>query len=280
MKKLLFILPALLLILSCSEIPPIVNPVSGQEPNPFDSIDINSQPRQVLIEEFTGVRCVQCPAGAVEIEGLLAIHRNQLVAIAIHAGGFAPPISGESNHDFRTPEGDQLLAYIEEPFGYPSASINRKKFEGEFNLQLGRSKWAGYIADEKAIPPKVRIGIVSDYNNDSRGLKIAVRLLVAENIEENDVRLSVALTEDGIVDVQDTPNGKDYNYVHKHVLRKMLTSFDGNSLNGPLSAGSDIEREFTFTIPSGWNPANMHVVAFVNLGAAKEVLQVHEIPLY
>lgn len=279
MKKLLLFLPILLFALACSEIPPIVNPVTD-DGTPFEPIDISDQPRQILIEEFTGIRCVQCPAGAVEIEALRAIHGNQLVAIAIHAGGFAPPLPGVSNFDFRTPEGDQLLAYIEEPFGYPSASINRKHFEGEFNLQLGRAKWAGYIADEKAIPPKVRIGIAPLYNNDSRALEVKVLLQVDETIEQDDVRLSVSLIEDGIIDVQDTPNGKVYDYVHKHVLRTMLTNYDGNTLDGPLAAGTEIEKEFSFTIPAGWDPANMHVVAYVNLGADKEVLQVHEVKLF
>jgi hypothetical protein len=76
----------------CEEIPPTVTPFMGETPDTV--VDVTSQQRQVLIEEFTGVRCVQCPAGAAEIETLLALHGDQLVAVAIHAGDFFASLSG------------------------------------------------------------------------------------------------------------------------------------------------------------------------------------------
>ena len=63
--------------------------------------------KKVLIEEFTGVRCVNCPEGSEKIETLLAIHGERLVAVSIHAGFFATAFSGEE--EFNTPEGEALL---------------------------------------------------------------------------------------------------------------------------------------------------------------------------
>ena len=66
----------------------------------------------------------------------------------------------------------------------------------------------------------------------------------------------------------------DYN--HKHVFRKTLTKFDGDSFASNMTEGNnyDIQLE-TFVIPDDWKPGDCEVVAFVSLvdGQNKEVLQ-------
>ncbi len=47
--------------------------------------------RVVLIEEFTGKGCTNCPKGSRELENLLTQFPNNLVAISLHAGFFANP---------------------------------------------------------------------------------------------------------------------------------------------------------------------------------------------
>lgn len=277
-KNLLYFCTLLFLFASCEEVPIQINPIMGPM-EPMDTIDIGDQDRQVLIEEFTGVRCVQCPAGSVEIEDLLTIHGVQLIAVSIHAGEFSPP-HPDSDIDFTTTEGDQIINYLGNPIGYPSAVVNRKLFDGEFDLQLGKSLWAGYIGSEKLLPPKVRIGLLSEYNNDDRSLDLEVLILVDEMVDETDVRLSVMITESGLVDRQTTPGGEDYEYVHKHALRGMMSTWDGNPLNGPLVTGEQIEETLSMTIPNDWDPANCSVIAFVHLaGENKEVLQAVEVKM-
>ncbi len=260
---------------ACDEIAPVVTgSMGGVDPGP----DLTGQKRQVLIEEFTGVKCVNCPAGSQEIEVLLSIHQSQLIAVSIHAGDFAPPYQ-TSNYDFRTPEGNNILSFLGEPFGYPTAVVNRRKFDGQFDLQLGKGEWAGYIAEEKAIPPKVRIGIEPDFNGATRDLEVTVTLLVDETITDPDVRLSLMITESEIVDLQLTPSSSQpkADYVHKHVLRGMLTNWDGLKLTETLSQGAEITKTFNFKMPGTWKEENCEVVAFVSVsGAEKDVLQAHQ----
>lgn len=280
MKK-LFLLSILsaLLFAACEEIPPTVTGSMGGNNNGGGGAQ--DQQRQVLIEEFTGVRCVQCPAGSLLIEDLLAANSPNLVAISIHAGEFAPPYS-ESKFDFQTPEGNQILSYLGEPFGFPSAVVNRKKFDGQFDLQLGQGEWAGYIAAERAVPPKVRIDISPEYDPATREVKIDVTLFVDEAISDPDVKLSVMFTETGIKDLQLTPEAADPkpDYTHKHALRGMATSYDGNPITEPLTLGAEIKQSFAYTLPAEWVAENCHIVAFVSLGgSAKDVLQAHEVPV-
>ncbi len=273
-RKVLFSALLALSFAACEEIaPPVTGAMGSTGPGP----DITNQKRQVLVEEFTGVRCVNCPAGSAAIEDLTAVHGVQLVAVSIHSGEFSPPYS-DSNYDFRTPEGDLILSYLGEPFGYPTAVVNRRLFDGEFDVQLGQSQWAGFIAEEKAIPPKVKIAIKPDFNTTSRNLDVDVTLFVQEDITGPDVRLSVMVTESGIQDVQLTPAGKDANYIHKHVLRGMMTNFDGNPVTGSLSTGAEILKTYSMTLPGEWDENRCDVVAFVSLaGESKDVLQAHKV---
>ncbi|MCB0598642.1 MAG: Omp28-related outer membrane protein [Lewinellaceae bacterium] len=279
MKKLsiFFFLLAGLLWLGCEEIPPEINPSMGNN-NPDEPTPVEDQQRQVLIEEFTGVRCVNCPAGSAAIEGLLGIYGQRLVAISIHAGSFSPPYS-DSQYDFRIDEGINLLSYLGSPLGYPTAVVNRKKFDGEFDLHLGRQQWAGFIAQELLEEPKVKIDVQNAYSDEDRKLEVTATLYVQEAIAEEDVRISVAITESDIEDLQLTPDSgtPDPNYKHKHVLRDMLTTYDGDPIGGPLAAGAVIEKTYAITLPNGWIAGNCQVIVFVNVGGEnKDVLQVHQ----
>ena len=111
-KKILLFTFLTLSISACTEIAPVV-PALGD--------------RKVLVEEFTGVRCVNCPAGASELDNLRGIYGDRLVVVSVHAGEFSPPFS-DSRFDFRTPEGEALEKRLGAPLGYPTAVINRKQF--------------------------------------------------------------------------------------------------------------------------------------------------------
>lgn len=276
-QSILLLFFSFFLFSSCEEIAPVVTGTTGGGGG-GDPI-ITNQKRQVLVEEFTGVRCVNCPAGSAIIEDLLVSNAPQLIAVSIHAGEFSPPYS-QSQYDFRTPEGDQILSYLGEPFGYPTAVVNRRKFDGQSDLQLGQGEWAGYIAEEKEIPPKVRISIEPDFNTTTRELKAKITLFVDETIADPDVRMNIMITESGIQDLQLKPGSSspDANYIHKHALRGMMTNYAGEQISGAMTAGAEIETTYSMTLPADWKEDNCKIIAFVSLaGDNKDVLQAHEV---
>jgi len=244
-------------VLSCKEEPLRVSLIS---PEPTE--------RNVLIEEFTGVRCVNCPQGTDEILNLQSIYGGNVIAVAIHAGFFAQRYP-DSKFDFKIPQGEAIEEWLGAPLGYPAAVINRVKFPGEQSLQLNRQSWAGRIASEIQKKPMVRITIEADYNPTSR--KIDARLFIlAEEAIDYPTRLSIMLTEDNIVDPQAdvaAPTGKTVAYLHRHVLRDMLTNFDGNPLAASMTKGQVIERNFSYTLPETdlpwWKPQDMYFLGFV-----------------
>ena len=102
--------------------------------------------KNIFIEEFTGVKCVNCPDGAAVIEDLKSKYKDRLVAVSIHAGFFAKKMT-ESKFDFKTAQGNSLLTYLGEPAGYPAAVINRKLFGANTDL---------VIIGTKALPRSVQ----------------------------------------------------------------------------------------------------------------------------
>lgn len=264
----------ILLSFSCEEVAPVLNPGGD---GPGEDVPVEDQMRQVLIEEFTGVRCVNCPAGSEAIEVLLNTYGQQLVAVSIHAGFFAVPYP-ESDGELETAAGSSILSLLGEPLGFPTAVVNRKRFDGEENRQIGQSSWPGYIAQELVGNPAVKIDIIPAYNEATRELAVDVDLYVEENVAADDLRLTVFITESNIKDPQLTPAGTDLEYTHKHAFRTAITAFDGNTLSDTFTAGAVVSRSFNTTLPTLWNANECHVVAFVHQGGSTlDVIQAHQV---
>lgn len=277
MKRILYILFASVFFLTaCDEIPPVISPVM---PGPTDvlelEVDLTNQQRNASIEEYTGVRCNNCPAGAEIIESILAEKGERVVAMSIHAGGFSPPLP-ESEFDFRNPASMGLFGFLGAPLAYPAAVINRVPHGSSDDLAtLSKDTWPGIVDGELAKPLVVKLGIVQIFDEDTRELGIGTKIFPQEDITADDVRVSVFITENNIVDYQLTETGKVADYKHKHVLRTAVTAFDGNLITEPLTAGSTIQKAFLVDIPTDWDVANCEIVAMISKGGAdKEILQV------
>ncbi|MEO0338456.1 MAG: Omp28 family outer membrane lipoprotein [Bacteroidota bacterium] len=270
----LLLLTLCLLAQACTEIPPVINPIGNVEP-----IDTDEVVRKVLIEEFTGVRCVNCPAGTAEVLTLKEAYGERLVAVALHAGIFANPYS-DSQEAFEIAETRNLLTYLGSPLGYPTAVVNRQLFPDERDLQLTKSLWAPFIQQASEDLARVKIDLSVNYDSADRSVQVNINATALEDILESPVSLSVMVVEDNVQDVQLTPDGKKSDYNHRHNLRDMLTAFNGNPLEAPIIANSSLLRNYFYTLPEVWVAENCSIVAFVHFdGEMREVLQVEEVKL-
>ncbi len=234
--------------------------------------------KKVLIEEFTGVRCVNCPQGSAEIENLISIHGDKLVAISIHAGFFSDPYP-ESLYDFRTPDGDNLEPFLGPLSSFPTAVIDRTLFDGEQAMVIGQASWSAYIAQQLDEAASISVEVLPEYDSSSRELSIDVSGIALLDLE-HDIYLTVLITETNIADYQLKPEGKDEDYLHKHVLRDILTPFSGSNISATLNSGDTYDESFSYNIPNEWDANNCSVIAFIHRNdAEKTILQVEEIHL-
>ncbi len=220
--------------------------------------------RVILLEEFTGKGCTNCPKGSREIENLLTLFPDNLVAVSLHAGFFADPsIFPLGDYDLRTDEGEELIDYLGSPIGYPSGIVDRTVFNGE--MQLGANAWASAISQYLQTPPAIDLAIIKEYTDATRELVVTVNGIGKEEVS-GDITLSIMLTESGIVDAQDDQEagGIVLDYVHKHVLRDMMTPAKGETIVTNISGGQTFSKTYTLTLDPAWVADNMEIVAFVS----------------
>jgi len=242
--------------------------------------------RVVLIEEFTGVRCVNCPAGSAKIEQLLAQYTGaKLIAVSILAGFFSVPYP-ESVEDFTTEAGSDIDGLLGPVTAYPAASVNRKLFPQESQRPLSLASWAGYIASELCREPLVDVVVSAAYDSTTRQISatISTSSRDAATVFDAPLGLTLYLLEDGVRSAQLDENGVDTNYIHKHILRHCFTPSDGVLIHsgGDGTTLSPATRTYTFTLPAHMRAENCHLVGFTHYKGTNnrfDVLQATEIAL-
>lgn len=237
--------------------------------------------RVILLEEFTGKGCTNCPKGSREIDNLLSLYGDNLVAVSIHAGFFADPMFFPlGSYDLRTSEGESLFDYLGPNFGYPAGIVDRTEFNGF--LQHGHTAWAAFIAEEIERPPELEFTIQHTFVETTRELSVNVVGRTKEALQ-GDIKVSVMVTESGIIDAQDDSEsgGIVDNYVHDHVLRGMATAFDGDLLATTLTTGEDFSGQYAMTIAESWDEQECSIIVFVTLSGQGSfaVLQAGEVHL-
>ena len=240
-----------------------------------ENVEVSPDDRVVLVEEFTGVRCVQCPAGASQLKAISDINPGRLVIVGIHSSPvFSNPIDPEQN--FRTPQVIELSSWLGDPQGYPSVIVDRIKFDGQIDLHAGDTPadWAGPINEALSIAPFANMDVQLGYNSSSRRLDITVNTTPLENVSDQ-VNLTVMITESNIIGPQLFPTHQEDNYKHDHVLRSVVTSVQGDQIQESFITGSTINTELSTILDESWNHENCEVIAFIHRGQLdnKEVLQ-------
>lgn len=225
-------------------------------PDRFEELPAIKVERCVLIEEFTGQMCTNCPAAHQLINELHAQYGDKVIPVAIHTGSFGiaedkyPNILGLMN-----PESENIT------FGlgidsYPSARINRN------SGILSSNAWADAVRSELARFSEMKIDVSAIMTDKTDGygnpcMDISTTLSINKNMFGY---FELWIVEDSIKAMQIDEGVAIMDYVHNHVFR--------SAVNGP--SGKDITllpdspQTFTRTYPvkPNWVIKNLSVVAF------------------
>ena len=286
MKNYILIFSTLFLIISCDI-------EEGPYIEDYDSY-VNPE-KKVLIEDYTGHLCPNCPEAGREIKAIKDIYENQVIGLAIHVSKtFAKPYpesqAPKFQYDFRTQWGDNWdETFTISNLGLPRGMVNRTSYPSSH--QLGKDEWAGIVAEELRKEVDFKISISSDNSNIYVNTEVVNTLLNKHNIV-------VCLAENNIINWQKDGQEEVENYEHNHILRSVITD-ESISNNYELTSGQIIEKEYSYDIISleqinidysnsiekgngnsgGWNVNNMTVIAFIYNTENKEIVQVEEVDL-
>ena len=268
-------LAGLLLFAACDKIEADQYTVAGSGGTSGGGQWSNGGTQYVLVEKYTGPRCVNCPNADVTLDQLHAQFGDRLVVISInHPTGQGEPFPGQP--DMRTDAGTAWDQY----FGIgaiPAAYLNRnkaKQYSGSMD-NLGNDIDALVNQD-----PLLDLTLTSSADTASRTIDITVSYYLYNHID-NGITLTLALTEDSLSYRQLTPNnGIVSDYIHNHMLRAVITDTWGEDIPTSGVAGETKVKHFSYTVT---NPdiklENCHVVGFISNKDDRTVINSHQSPV-
>lgn len=222
----------------------------------IDMGDISAA-RVVLLEEFTGQQCTNCPAAHEVVSNLLDQYNKDdagvtLISVSIHAGsltiveGSNPNIVG-----LKLPEADQYADRWNVAH-YPMGVVNRSGNATDPNT------WADRIREIITRPTPVSMELDAVY--DAATGKIGIDTRMIANAKTSG-KLQLWITESGIVARQSTPSGTDRQYVHNHVYRGSVNGLWGEDITLEDNVWADKHHEIA--VKENWVPENLTVVGFI-----------------
>ena len=205
--------------------------------------------RVVLLEDFTGQRCPNCPRATEVIEQLQEAYGDNIVAVGIHGGPLA--FAGSAKVvGLKTATGDEYYNHWNLEY-QPVGLVNRHE-------PVNYPEWAAAVKEELAKPSPLRLDGSTFIEDDV----ITIQLHVQGTDGTVTGKLQVWLLEDGIQTLQLMPDGTaNQEYIHNHVFRTAINGTWGEDFN--IKEGETVERTLTQTLEPTWNNERLSVVAFV-----------------
>jgi hypothetical protein len=245
--------------------------------------------KNVLIEMFTGVSCINCPQGHAVLDGIMSADTPRVIGVALHST-LEPTAQDDSLTDSRQGLGCADAQTIINKFGdlgaRPIGAVDRilhsnNTVTGTASIYDDRSTWNASAANELAVQTPVNMVLTGTYAASTRTMTVSIEMHYNTASTPDSNKVSIFLTEDSIVTAQLNGAVNDSFYVHNGVLRKALSTPTGDLLNVSTAPGVVVRRIYSYSIPAGlvWNPAHLHIVAFVHkyLNGRADILQVKEI---
>jgi hypothetical protein len=293
MKKIILAIFSIVSIQACQEsLPPIDFSVPAKVlidscyTLEEDSIPEGSK-RGILIEDLTGVRCVACPNAAEAASAIKTKDKDSVVVImglyTTDPPSLTSPVDKEEQ-DLRT-DVAQLIGTNIYNFSniLPGGGVNRTAPADGQPLNVGYSQWQSLANTFEGDTAIVNLDITKVDVNDST-LEVYGVFVFTDDAEARPF-VSIFLLEDDIPHPQKTLSGTDEEYIHKHIVRKAYTPYNGNPLFGSdcgdAVRGAGLKKGWEITIPEYVNREKASLVFVVNYndGNNKQVIQCKEVKL-
>lgn len=255
--------------------------INNEYPNFPDNMntDIN-----VLLEDYTGHKCNNCPTAATAAHTIHENNPDRIFVASIHVDPGAQlsfqetESSGSYATDHTNPDAIDYGETFQNGFnfiGNPQGTVNRKTVDGKmFDFYGTWQSRASDIINTNDL--KFNLQSVFNYYESTNGgyLHVEVEKLTPDEIAVNTV---VYVIQDTLTDWQLMPdNTSNEFYLHRD---KHLGSIDGNAFGVPTFESGDPDEtkfilDYSYKVPNGLDPANMHFLIYVFDTETYEILHV------
>jgi len=211
--------------------------------------------RAVLIEDYTGQYCVNCPRATEEIERLVEAYGDSVViAVAIHSGPFSKQKGVAS--PLHTDVGDMYFSHWNLS-GQPVGLVDRLFSSMPFDYTDGGAG-VNYEIENKA---PVSFQSLISYDEETRHAAVSVQTIGLDASQVSG-RLQVWLVEDSIDSFQLMPDGsRQEHYNHMHVFRASVNDPWGDGVT--VNHGEVALKDYDITLDPAWVPEHCWLVIFL-----------------
>ena len=207
--------------------------------------------KNVLIEDYTGQLCSNCPEAAETIHQLQQEYgSDRIIAVGIYGGPFGNNVKGPLP---LTTEVGNSYAEAWGVTSQPCGVIDR------LGLNKFYSTWRATVEERM----QMQTPVTMDASLMVMGGKVVMTVHTACTENLSGTRIMAWLMEDSIVSWQMMPTlKKNYQYIHNHVFRCALSPVEGEAID--LTA-DESHRTNTYTLDADptWVTKNLSAVAFV-----------------
>ena len=253
-------------ISSCKEVGPDIN-LHGNQNAIADTTYIESpvataENKNVLVEEFTGVRCPNCPQGHVVIANIKTANPNRVLSVSLHPQNSLGHPYSFSTQDFQNTKAQNLFDYLVQIGQEPAAGIDRKLFSGESFILLDKSLWSNYVTQQLTQTTPVNLLLSKNYDSTNHELTVIAEMHYTQSITEEN-KLTLLLTESNIVSAQLNGWVIDTFYTHNDIMRDFITDTQGDAITQTREAGRVVRKVYKKVLDAAWKPENVKILAFV-----------------
>ena len=237
----------------------------------FKPVQIEQSAIKVILEDFTGHRCGNCPKAHRELESIMENYGENVIPIAVHNSDHFTDTNGDYPTDF-TCSAANALGELFNVTSKPKGMVNRKGAEG--SKLKSYSEWSNLISS--ALTQTPTIGIVLKTVLKEKVLKVDAFIKMFEE-QDTALYLQLYILENHIIaDQEDYTASPSHieEYEHNHVLRAAINGDMGELLQkAPIKKDKRFEIHHQYTLKSEWQVQNLTIVAFVYNEKTKEILQ-------
>ena len=213
--------------------------------------------KTVLIKDFTGARCVNCPAAADYAHNLQhQLDEDHIFILSVHAGFQAMPIG--SFPDFITDEGTE---WYNNHDSNPLFTVDHVALTDGNTFNEGQIDAPVVAALEEEQSFEIVVG--RQFDETSRQLQVEVQAIALEDLD-GEFYITACLVEDHIIGWQTTPSGVDREYDFRNVFRGTLNGAYGEEFE---SQHVDSKDTFSFSysteINADYNADECYLMVYV-----------------
>lgn len=225
--------------------------------NPHKPYTPTGGAKTVLIKDFTGARCVNCPAAAdVAHELQHSLGADRIFILSVHAGFLAQPLGNFP--DFLTDEGTEWYGNHD---SNPLFAVDHVALTEGNTLNIDQIDTP--VSDALAEPQLFDISISNTYDEATRRLNVENRFSPTGD-GEGKYYATVCLVEDSIVGWQTTPSGVDRNYVFRNVFRGTLNGAEGELVaNGAFYVEDAFVTTCSTVLDSTYNADQCYILTYL-----------------